>query len=176
MEQGKGDRLLKFGRTPTAAERRFESQCGSELLLPLRCAKRLLAVLTGAEGGEFMGHELMVKQLHATSVFQLLGESHNDQLLRPSSQVGYLSNSCRSGILGYGRKRKRRFALLDKNSGKERIGEDVFEFRFFGNERSRHAEHPCLKHGGRRNARRRLRRDHVFQHGAASHSNRHGGR
>ena len=43
-----------------AAECRFKSQCGGELLLPLGRTKGLLAVHTGAEGGEFMCNERLI--------------------------------------------------------------------------------------------------------------------
>ena len=58
--RGKRDSLLKFCRTSSGTEGRFKSQCGGELLLPLGRTKGLMAVHTGAEGGEFMGNEWLI--------------------------------------------------------------------------------------------------------------------
>ena len=64
FQRGRKDpRLLKTCRAASGTECRFKPQCGGELLLPLGCAKRLVAVHTGAEGGEFMCHERLINPL-----------------------------------------------------------------------------------------------------------------
>ena len=49
-----------FWVVSASAQRGFESQRGGEPLLPLGHAKGLLAVHTGAEGGQFMCHERLI--------------------------------------------------------------------------------------------------------------------
>ena len=61
----KGDRLLYFRRAAAPAQGGFESQGRREPLLPLRSAKRLLAVHTGAECGEFLFEEWLINPMHS---------------------------------------------------------------------------------------------------------------
>lgn len=62
QEQEKGTGYLNLAGRPRGAQGGFEPQCGGELLLALRGAKGLLAVHTGAEGGEFVRHERLINR------------------------------------------------------------------------------------------------------------------